>query len=209
MLIPFPELFKRHNVRPRGVLHLGASVGQEAEEYERAGIKNVIWVEAIPSVFRQLEAHVHPMGHTCINAIVSDVDGKEVEFNVASNQGQSSSFLQFGTHAKEHPNVKFTSRFKATTSRVDTLLRNRGDVIEGGRWFLNADLQGAELMAIRGMGDLLREFDWAYIEVNEAPLYVGCALLPEVDAFMTKAGFARRELKMTNWKWGDAFYARR
>lgn len=208
MLIPFHELFARHKIRPRGVLHLGASTGQEAEEYEKHGITDVIWVEAIPEVFRHLVSHVAPLKHRCFNACLGDTDGKEVLFNVASNQGQSSSYLKFGTHATAHPNVTFTKSFKTNTIRVDTLL-SRSPVKFEGPWFLNVDLQGAELLALRGMGELLYHFDWAYIEVNEKPLYIGCPLLPEMDDFMIKSGFARKEMKMTNWGWGDALYCRR
>ena len=39
MLIPFDQLFKRHNVQAQGVLHLGANTGQEAQAYADQGIK--------------------------------------------------------------------------------------------------------------------------------------------------------------------------
>ena len=40
-----------------GVLHIGAHLGQEAESYDSANAK-VIWVEAIPDVFKQLEIDI-------------------------------------------------------------------------------------------------------------------------------------------------------
>ena len=37
--------------------------------------------------------------------------------------------------------------------------------------FLNIDIQGAELLALKGMGELLHHFDYAYIEVNHDYVY--------------------------------------
>lgn len=207
MLIPFDYLFKKHQIRPQGVLHLGANEGQEAEEYEKAKVPFVIWVEAIPSVYEKLVQRVRKYPtHICLCACVSDVDGKEVTFNVANNQGQSSSFLEFGTHAQEHPTVKFIDKLTLATSRVDTLLFAFQRNIN--HWFLNVDLQGAELLALKGMGHYLWGFDWAYIEVNEKELYKGCPLVGEIDAYLALHELKPAEVKMTGSGWGDKFYKR-
>lgn len=204
MLIPFDQLFPKYGIKPEGVLHLGANEGQEAETYWRLGIRNVIWVEAIPEVFQKLTAHVRRFpGQRTRLACVSDVDNQKIQFNVANNGAQSSSMLEFGTHSKEHPTVKFTDKLEITTSRVDTLLK---DEKMHGRWLLNADLQGAELLAMKGMGHLWSRFAWAYLEVNERELYKGCPLLPELDAWMLGRKFKRVETHMTGSGWGDALY---
>jgi hypothetical protein len=33
MLIPFEKLIRKYNIHPKGVLHVGASTGQEAKDY--------------------------------------------------------------------------------------------------------------------------------------------------------------------------------
>lgn len=208
MLIPFSELFRRHGIRPAGVLHVGAHEGQEAEEYNKLGIPRVIWVEANPETFQKLNEHVGPMkGHLPMLACISDRDGQEVHFNVASNQGQSSSILPFGTHAIAHPNVRFVGKIRMVTSRLDTILEQNHIQFTDG-WFLNIDLQGAELLALRGLGKLISHFNWAYIEVNEEHLYQGCPLVGEIDWFLALKGFTGADVKMTNWKWGDKLYIR-
>lgn len=210
MLIPFPELFARHSVRPDGVLHLGANTGQEAEIYHRHKIPQVVWVEALPHVCAQLRRHIVEFpGQMAIEACVSDVDGAEVEFHEASNQGQSSSLLALGTHKKDHPTVHYIRTFKLKTVRVDTLLAQRGILLQGKYWFLNVDLQGAELLALRGMGDLLLSFKWSYIEVNSKEVYQGCPLVGEIDRYLASFGLAGLETKMTGAGWGDKFYARK
>ena len=206
MLIPFDQLFRRYHIQTPGVLHLGANTGQEAEAYQKQGISQVIWIEAIPVVHAKLVNHLAAFpGQRALLACVSDTDGQEVIFHVASNQGQSSSFLEFGTHLTEHPTVHYVSEFKTKTIRVDTLLAEK-NIQVGKDWFLNADLQGAELLAIRGMGDLLCQFRYAYIEVNERELYKGCPLTKDIDNYLRNFGFLPKETKMTGSGWGDRYY---
>lgn len=208
MLIPFNELFARHHIKTPGALHLGANLGQEATAYAAQGIGRVIWVEALPEVHAVLRKQVagYP-GSVALCACVSDVDGEPVEFNVANNEAQSSSFLQLGTHAQEHPSVKYIRTVDMLTVRTDTLLANEGlDV--GPHWFLNVDLQGAELKALKGMGELLWQFDHAYIEVNERELYQGCPLVREIDDYLASFGFVGLETKMMPQGWGDRYYQR-
>lgn len=206
MLIDFDYLFDKYHIKANGVLHLGANQGQEAEAYHRQGIERVIWVEALPDVYLKLVHNIaRYKGNVAICACVSDKDDEKVIFNVANNEGQSSSLLELGTHAKEHPSVKYTSRFEVTTVRVDTLLARNNLVITQG-WFLNIDLQGAELLALKGMGLLLHSFDYAYIEVNERELYKGCPLVVDIDNHLARYGFVGVETKMMNQGWGDKLY---
>jgi FkbM family methyltransferase len=208
MLMSFNDLWKKYKIKPRGVVHLGANTGQEAVEYVTHHVPFVIWVEALSDVCSQLQKNVarYP-GHIVLKACLSDEDGKEVTFHRASNQGQSSSFLEFGTHSKEHPTVKWIGHETMRTNRLDTLLAMHGIELNEG-WFLNADLQGAELLALKGMGKLLEKFDYAYIEVNERELYKGCALVGDIDEYLGRFGFVGKEVKMTGAGWGDKFYTR-
>ncbi len=209
MLIDFYGMFDRHSLDPKCVLHVGANKGQEAAVYNSLGIHDVIWVEAIPSVFQELKRNVAGYyGNRCLQACVADVDGRAVEFNVANNEGQSSSILAFGTHSKEHPSVRFVDKLQMHTVRLDTLLERSGIfLLPGG--MLNMDLQGAELLALKGLGSLIHRFKYLYLEVNEKELYQGCCLLPELEAFLDDLGFRLAEKKMTRAGWGDALFLRK
>jgi FkbM family methyltransferase len=209
MLIPFDYLCKKYRLRPPGVLHLGANEGQEAAAYAAAGIRRVVWVEALPELFDALRAKAvanYP-GSVALLACLSDVDNQQVQFNVASNGGQSSSFLELGTHAQAHPTVRYVKTITMVTTRVDTLLR-QNNLEVGPGWLLNVDLQGAELHALQGMPESLQYFDSIYIEVNIRELYKGCPLAEDIDFFLFQRGFERKEIKMTGSGWGDAFYLR-
>ena len=207
MLIPFNQLFPRHQIHSKGVLHIGASEGQEAPEYARQGIQDMCFIEAIPSVYNVLKEKIAQYPRAlAINECIGDEDGKEVTFNIADNGGQSSSYLEFGTHEQQHPNVHFVDKVQMKTKRIDTIYREL--LIPNDKYdFLNIDLQGAELFALRGMGDLLWNFKWAYLEINTAQVYKGCAEVGEIDSYMAKFGFRGYDTYMVG-NWGDKFYKR-
>lgn len=209
MLIPFEKLFPKYEISTKGILHVGAHTGQEAERYYNLGVKNMCFVEAIPSIYQQLVANVSKYGAVCVNACVSDKDGEKVEFKVTNNEGQSSSILNLGTHKKEHPSVVVVETIPMVTTRLDTFFSNTKLVPRDNWDFLVMDLQGAELMALRGMGDLLHGFNYIYLEVNDEHLYEGCALVNEIDEYLAVFGFERVETKWTDHHWGDALFLKK
>ena len=54
------------------------------------------------------------------------------------------------------------------SSRLDTLLQGATHQFD----FINLDIQGEELRALRGLGDRIRGVRWIYCEVNKNPLYL-------------------------------------
>ena len=75
--------------------------------------------------------------------------------------------------------------------------------------FINLDIQGVELKALKSMEEYLNHIDYIYTEVNSDYVYENCSLVTEIDDYLNKFGFIRVE---TSWwsdcKWGDAFYIR-
>ena len=71
-------------------------------------------------------------------------------------------------------------------------------------------LQGAEHLAIEGMGDLIKNIDYALLEVNKKETYKGCMLIEELDYFMLQRGFERVETgEWVAETWTDALYIRK
>lgn len=208
MMISFDYLVNKYNLDINGVLHLGASTGQERDVYKTYCKGWVIWVEAIPSVYLDLQQNIksYPK-QTAYNACLSNVDGDEVVFNVSNNESQSSSILELGVHALIHPEVHYVEQIAMKTQRIDTLFK---DVDVSDINFLNVDLQGAEHLAIEGMGDLIKNIDYALLEVNMKETYKGCMLIDDLDYFMLQRGFERVETG--DWvaeTWTDALYIRK
>lgn len=205
MMIPFDELVSNHNIEINGILHVGASTGQERFLYDKYTKGKVIWVEAIPEVYAELVENIAPFkNQIALNLCVSNIDGVDVEFNISNNESQSSSILELAHHKTIHPEVHYIDKIKMTTSRLDTAFKN---VDVSGINFLNIDLQGAELLALQGLGKLINQFDYALLEVNKKETYKGCVLIDDLDYWMLQNGFERVETG--NWvadTWTDAIY---
>ena len=204
MLIPLSVIHHKYNMKVSGVLHVGGHYGEECTAYRTQGYTPVYWIEADSTSIPNLKKAVERYGQHVIEALVSDVPG-DVTFNVANN-GQSSSILEFGTHSNEHPDVVFTGAKTLTATTIDILAE---EGIIGPCNFMNLDIQGAELMALKGGEKYLEGVDYIYTEVNRKELYKGCVLLPELDRWLSQKGFTRVELEMTIHGWGDALYVRK
>jgi FkbM family methyltransferase len=202
MLISVPELKNIWGVRPSGVLHVGAHEGEESAAYHAAGWAPVLWVEALPDKAGELAERLSRMpDQRVLSAVAWDVDGVSLTMR-RTNNGQSSSVLPLGTHRTEHPDVCVVEEMAVESSRLDTLL-------SGGEYefdFVNLDVQGAELRALRGLGERIHDVKWIYSEVNEGPLYVGVNLITEIDEYLSGLGFVRVDVQMTSHGWGDALY---
>lgn len=208
MMISFDYLVNKHKLDIKGVLHLGASYGQERNEYDNYCKGDILWVEAIPEVYEKLKENIKPFKkQMAFNACLSNVNGQEVVFNVSNNESQSSSMLELGTHILIHPEVHYIEQITMETIRADKLLE-KYDFTNIN--FLNVDLQGAEHLAIEGMGDLIKNIDYALLEVNMKETYKGCMLIENLDYFMMQRGFERVETG--DWvadTWTDALYVRK
>lgn len=209
MLIPFPILKQRYNIQSKGVLHIGANDGAECKWYYDNGVERTLWIEALPKAFEELKKTLSGYPNTiALNYCISNKDYKTVSFNVASNKGESSSMLEFGSHAIHHPDVVFTDKIKLTTIRVDTLLNKKGIDIRDYD-FLNVDVQGVEGLVLESMGDMLRVFNHLYIEVNRGEdVYKGCSKFEDIVDYVGSFGFQLKEVKWTSANWGDAYFTK-
>lgn len=213
MLIPISECQKFSNESFGGILHVGAHCGEEAKSYNEHGIKQVLWVEANKALMKPLYDNVKmlPMKNEFANEVLGDIDGKEVIFNITNN-GQSSSILPLGTHKVHHPQVHVVETQTLRTKRFDTFYKEKQAFLNLFDFdFINIDVQGAELMVLKGFGATFTRFSnikTVYCRVYEEELYEGAALVEEIDAYLSQFGFVRKITKMTEYKWGDALYLR-
>ena len=203
MLIPLHDLVNKYKIQFKGVLHVGAHECEEIKDYEiYLSRSQILWIEALPGKVHQCK-QLYP-NLLIENAVVSDVV-ETVRFNV-SNNGQSSSILDFGLHSTFHPHVHYVRFFEAETKMLKNILPNYNINYN----FLNLDIQGAELKALKGMEEYLLNVDYIYTEVNSDYVYKGCALISELDEYLFKFGLHRVETKWCgDYRWGDAFYIRK
>jgi FkbM family methyltransferase len=200
MLIPLDFLVQKYGIRFLGILHVGAHECEEILNYDKyIGRDKVLWVEALSDKVEFCKSSFPDI--LIEQAVVSDVV-ETVTFH-RSNNGQSSSILEFGTHSYHHPHVKFIEEFQCQTARLDSIL-GKYDIPYN---FLNLDIQGVELRALKSMESYLSSVDYIYTEVNSDYVYKDCGLVSEIDSYLYGFGFVRVETAWhANTGWGDAFY---
>jgi FkbM family methyltransferase len=138
-------------------------------------------------------------------AVIDKIDGAPVTFYITNN-GQSSSILEFGTHSTNHPTVHVVAKVETNTTRLDTLIE-REQIPIAELNFVNLDIQGVELRALKSMEKYLHHVQYIYTEVNIEEVYKGCNLINEIDNYLQGFGFVRVAQKIySDLGWGDAFY---
>lgn len=206
MLIPFSEvnkILKENGINIRGILHIGAHECEEQSQYIANGIiaKNIDWIEANPELVSKMTAH----GIKVHNSAISD-EVKTLPFYITNN-GQSSSLLEFGTHAQSYKWCKVVKTIEVTTERLSSFIEKHSLPMKD-RNFWNLDIQGVELRALKSADDFINFADAIYSEVNTQEVYKDCNLLSEMDTFLESKGFKRHSISMTEYGWGDALYIR-
>ena len=201
MLITPCELMEIWNVSPRSILHVGAHLGEESLLYDEVNWSPVIWIEAQPSLIEALHSKLDLKTNRIIEAAIWDVGGQSKSLHIASNS-QSTSLLDFGTHAKSYPEITSIGSFMVQTKRLDEIIKST-EMPD----FINLDIQGVELRALQSLGELIAEVDYIYMEVNWREVYKNCSRVWEVDKYLEQFGFYRAT---TRWYlrpgWGDALY---
>lgn len=213
MLIDFTivhEYLKQNNKTPRGVFHVGAHECEEREAYNAKGISDsdIVWVDGNIDLVTKMKSKGVPHIHY---ALIDEVE-HDVVFNITNN-GQSSSILELGTHATMYPHIVVSERRVQRTTTIEKL-KEKESIDFTNLNFWNFDIQGAELLALKGAGDLLKYADALYLEVNTDEVYKNCARLDQMDDFLLTKGFTRAAISIyRNGKgvedgWGDALYVR-
>ena len=206
MLIPVSNLIKNYAIRATGVLHVGAHMWEEAADYEKFGWLPIYWVDAYDYIKEasQKLSLAKPDEHHFYQGLIWGTSGLLKKFHKANN-GASSSVFNLGTHQKVYKDVVYSSsEFLSTITLNDLLPKNISFD------FVNLDIQGAELQALKGLGDRLNQVKYIYTEVNKKYLYEQINLLYEIEIFLRGFGFER---VVTKWVegagWGDAVFIRR
>ena len=188
-------LIKQKMKRSSGILHLGAHKGHEAKEYEAVG-KKVVWVEALPTIYEKLVKNIEKFtDQKALCSLLGDTDGKLQQFHISNNsEGVSSSMFQFGDYADGHKSLwpeldlKMIDSITLPMVKLDTLLEdNKIDPKEYDYWIL--DLQGAELLALKGATDAIKSCHAIYVEVSTVEVYEGGTKWNEIKSFLLNNGF--------------------
>lgn len=170
--------------RSRGVLHIGAYEAEERFQYSRFGLK-VMWIEALPDTFEILKSNINSFkNQTAMNVILGDRNLDSVDFNV-SNNGQSSSLLKF-SDGNGFQGVVTSRVIQAPMRTLNSLEK---DIPFSDLDFWVIDVQGAELLVLRGASEALKSCQTLLVEVSTTQFYQGGVLWSELLGFLENAGF--------------------
>jgi len=187
-------------VAPSGVIHAGGHHGEEAAYYESHGVGTVVWIEAEPDAFDVLSRTVacYP-GHHCICALATDRDGDERlfyrhRFRGGAKRGYCSTLPWNRSVVRNDPVLSRLETFDVCsmpTVTVATALWERGFPPEQFQ-YLSINVQGAELMVLRGLREYLTPIQWVFCEAEsttDSSRYDGAPVIADVADWLSAHGF--------------------
>jgi FkbM family methyltransferase len=209
MGIGLTDVSTKFSIPPGRVIHAGASLCQERDEYELAGFSPIIWLEALSAVTEQSRALLKEYpGQDIHNVTLWSRSGLLKSLNVASNDGQSSSLYRMKLHRYVHSTVVESHVETHLTSTLDEFLTQLG--ISGTNSLLVLDLQGAELEVLRGSAKALRNTIAVFTEVALVEMDAGQPLFADVHSFMQLSDFVLVDHDLVPQSMmGDALYVSR
>lgn len=211
MYIKLHDLIQKYSLDIKGIIHVGAHHGEEYDDYKQAGVNDIVLVECSKPALEVLTRRFAGNKDVTIYGWAFGEQNKTgVPLYVeTANSGQSNSLLEPLKHLEDFPSIVFTGQELVNIRMMDDFPRLR----KGTHNFLNIDTQGSELDVIKGGIQTLGHIDYVYTEINRAEMYKDCAMINEMDDFLSDYGFQRVE---TFWcdggnagNWGDGFYIRK
>ncbi len=201
MLLDIVKLSSIHKISPNGILHIGAHKGEEGNIYALQNWKPIYWVEAQTQLANALRLSLKGSLDKVFNAAIWDENGVQINLNITNN-GESTSLLHLGSHKNNYRSIEVVKTESIETVRLDKLLEN-----EKVFNFINLDVQGVELRALKSLGTRIAEVMYIYTEVNKEDVYEGCDRIQDIDRFLRGLGFERVATRWVLGKgWGDALY---
>jgi len=179
--------------RSTGILHLGAHRGSEAEVYNWFG-KNVIWFEAHPETYSHLVENLYFYKNQIpVQALLTDKDNEKINFHVSNFDASCSSIYDFTENIKlskvwSDRNHKMIKLIKLNSKKLDTFFKfSNFKARDYDHWIL--DLQGAELLALKGAEKSLIYCKSIYIEVSIKKFYTKGVIWDELKNWLATKNF--------------------
>ena len=186
-------------LKPRTVVHVGASTGSEVKHYLDSGVDRLHLIEPLPDICEQL---VNTWGHDSriqfLQCACLDKDC-EVEFHVAANQGMSSSI--HGKPNLDMHNCEFVDKITVPASPLDDL----GDISDTDIDLLVVDAQGSENLVFAGATKTLANTKYVFTEASRTPLYEGACTFEDIRTILSNR-FELVETYFNDRGTGDALF---
>lgn len=172
----------------KGVLHIGAHRGTEAAVYDWLN-KAVLWIEADPNIFEELKTNIQKhYNQRAICALLGDKTKTKVPFYISNNDGACSSIYKFsdGVIKKKlwHDRNFFTRKiiYLNMITLDEIVKKNNINIKNYDYWIM--DIQGAELLALKGAKESLNYCKSIQIEISKKNYYQNGAKWLDIKNFL-------------------------
>lgn len=194
------RLLGGRRVLPHGVIHVGGHHGEEADDYDAHRVRRVVWFEAEPDACAVLRQRVAGRpGHTCVEALVADQEGARRafyrhRFRGGSKRGFCSTLPWNDALVAVDPVLSRLETFDVAIMETVTVAGALGrlGLPPEDFQYLSVNVQGAELLVLRGLGDYLAHLQWIFWEAEldaESRRYEGAPVVAEVADWLRARGF--------------------
>lgn len=181
------------------ILHIGASYGQETQAYLdkfKNTLQSITYIEPIPDVFNKLETYMNEFRKDvpidCIQALISNVDNQDVDLYISNNDGLSSSMYPKNDACWAWDGVNFPNILKLKTTTLNTLMNTNPKLKSIDTLII--DVQGAELLVLEGLTNLLPSIQQIICEFSEREFYKGAVLVNQLESFLHTHNFTTERL---------------
>lgn len=200
MQVSIKEGLAEYNIPMIGIIHVGINTGQEIPEYLTMG-NRILGIDATQEHITMLKRMYPALKFEY--AAVADYDG-EIELNVATNNGESSSILLPKIHNDVYTWIKFEEKRMVPC-------RTLSSIVENPELYnvMCMDIQGAEMLALKGYKKNLNFLDMIVTEYSLVELYEGCVLKKDLDEYLEMYGFTCVAANLEHATWGDAMYVKK
>lgn len=192
-------IFKKDS--PLTIFEIGACEGEDSIKYARLFPNSKIYsFEPLPGNVNLIHDNFIKYGIAnarCYNKALSSENGV-AEFYVSSGRpdgaaqsdwdygNKSSSLLPPANHLEIAGFIHFNKKIEVETITLKSFCNsNNITAID----FIHMDVQGAELMVLRGAGDLISSIKLIWMEVSKIDLYKNQPLAEDVKKFMLENNF--------------------
>lgn len=201
----FQSVLTAHGVPRDGVIHLGAHAGQEVVLYTAVGFQRALMVEPLPDEFEAMRSRCskvaayaeaqhnligaddpRPIAFQSIRCAVADKAGVATFYETALTENSS---LMKPIHAATDDQFEAV-QIEVEVRTLDHIVQNLDDGWTAKDFsYLRMNIQGTELMALQGAGEVLKHLKAIMLEVNLSGRYEAQPSKEDFDRFLGARGF--------------------
>jgi FkbM family methyltransferase len=188
---PVTELYfnvKKYLPKNPNILEAGAHMGYDTYGLARIwSAGNVYAFEPVPNLYGELTKRTRNLKNVkTYNLALGNENGNLEMFVSAGDSSASSSILKPKDHLEKFPSVTFDNKISVQVKKISDWAKSENIITIDLLWL---DMQGFEVYALEGAGDLLRKVKVIYTELCSEELYSGMFTKESYIEFLDKSGF--------------------